>query len=49
MKYWVILFFVLSSLRSDEGDVAYTEEVEHWCSHELHRQAMRALEQMLEF
>ncbi|ENY77067.1 hypothetical protein C206_13962 [Pseudomonas putida TRO1] len=49
MKYWVIFFFVLASFRSDDGEVAHIEETGHWCSHELHRHAMRAIERLLEF
>ncbi|MEG2041398.1 MAG: hypothetical protein RR068_09850 [Hafnia sp.] len=49
MKYWVILFFVLVSFRSDDGEVPLIEEAGHWCSHELHRHAMHELEQLLEF
>lgn len=47
MKYWVIFFFVLTSFRSDDGEVAYTEEAGHWCSHELHRYATHAFERLL--
>ena len=49
MKYWVIFFFVLASSRSDDGEVAHVEETGHWCSHELHRHAMRTIERLLEF
>lgn len=49
MKCWVVLFFVVALFRSDDGVDSHVEDVGHWCSHELHRDAMHILEQVLEF
>ena len=49
MKYWIVFFFVLASFRSDDGEVAHIVETGHWCSHELHRDAMNTIERFFEF
>ena len=49
MKCWVVFFIMAIFPRADEGDFSHAEEGGHWCSHELHRDAVRVLEDLLEF
>ncbi len=48
MKYQVIVFLVLASFRSDDGEVAHIKETGHGCHHEFHRHVMLKIERLLE-